>query len=1250
MSKIEKLLIRGIRSFNPDVYSEDNVISFLTPLTLIVGPNGSGKTTIIECLKYATTGDLPPNSKGGAFIHDPKIANETEIKAQIKLKFSNLSGTHLVATRSIQSTQKKNSITQKTLESVLMYKDSVTGEQKSISSRCAELDTEIPIQLGVSKAILENVIFCHQEESNWPLSEPSILKKKFDDIFASTKYTKVIDNIKSIRKEQSINIKLESQKISFLEKDKFKAESLRTAQIVARNKVNNIKERLSDLERNEIDEVSEEIDRIEETLQEIGQLQYLLKQNTLEKNIADKNMEELSAKIKIYTESDDELNELIKKYSEEIKNSSQNNNTYKYQLDTANKRQKFLESQQINELTKKGRYQAEIESYETIKKKRNNLINNLRTKYEFLDQQKQMNQIFNAMNSENALLNQDLHSFEELSRKKENDINEKINGFKSKLFINKENQKNDKSKYSSNKLKYDEYYMKLKSNEISKQEIDDLIKTIKEKENVVKEEQIQFDNMDYLAQITMKEKESEKIKESYRAIVDEISKIHANSKLQVQYSLIKEKLKEKESSKNEIIKEYKKKMQEIYNEIYEENEIKNINSNYKTNLSNEKKNIKDDIERTKNQLASTKTRLSISESSYQKSLTELEKSNEKISQICGEEDLKEMLKETEKVLMEKQDVLANISSAKIMYTKFIAKSKKSHCCPLCIKKFENSEENKFIERLEKIIQKIPETIEKAKIRVEEELKKREKLRSLEPLYLKIESLKNKELKKLKEDIDKYKKEEEVLNDNLSKLNEKLNQLSIKENQFKEFEEICQKREKILKEYHTIEIEINELKNDVNNIGTHKDLKELQKDQQFFQNKSDELQKQINNMHNQYSQALMQLQESKNMLLKLNEKLTYLKNRLNEYEFIKISMDNLLKDNEKFEQDIKKLEIEEKEIEDKIVIAEEELAFIKKANEQERFKKEAKIKEIKESIDQLNNINDEIKKYQNKNIENLLQESEQELEKIDKELKECHTKILEISNVLSQQNEHLLKIEVLKREVEDNIQYRSIQQNLHNLNKKKVELESKISQYDIETYNDNLIMLNEKKKELLNEKATITGELKQLEDRVRQIERELTTEYKNVDEDYIKSQLKLKTDEMAYEDLEKYSKALDNAIMHYHSIKMEEINRTIQELWVQTYQGSDIDTIEIRGEKELSKSKVKSYNYRVVMLKDGKEINMRGRCSSGQKVLASLIIRLALAESFCINCGILALDEPTTNLDQANIESLAESLTMYCLNN
>ena len=70
MSRVEKLSIQGIRSFGPQ--NRETVV-FSTPLTLIVGYNGSGKTTIIECLKYATTGELPPNSKGGAFIHDPKV-------------------------------------------------------------------------------------------------------------------------------------------------------------------------------------------------------------------------------------------------------------------------------------------------------------------------------------------------------------------------------------------------------------------------------------------------------------------------------------------------------------------------------------------------------------------------------------------------------------------------------------------------------------------------------------------------------------------------------------------------------------------------------------------------------------------------------------------------------------------------------------------------------------------------------------------------------------------------------------------------------------------------------------------------------------------------------------------------------------------------------------------------------------------------------------------------------------------------
>ena len=93
--------------------------------------------TIIECLKQATTGELPPNTRSGqSFIHDPKVgvrfcsflsidilmlptgmphhckkcqeeeclqvAGELEVKAQIKLRIDTATGQPVVIIRSFQ--------------------------------------------------------------------------------------------------------------------------------------------------------------------------------------------------------------------------------------------------------------------------------------------------------------------------------------------------------------------------------------------------------------------------------------------------------------------------------------------------------------------------------------------------------------------------------------------------------------------------------------------------------------------------------------------------------------------------------------------------------------------------------------------------------------------------------------------------------------------------------------------------------------------------------------------------------------------------------------------------------------------------------------------------------------------------------------------------------------------------------------------------------------------------------------------
>ncbi|KAI0354999.1 hypothetical protein OH77DRAFT_379119 [Trametes cingulata] len=229
MAHLNKLGIRGIRSFDDKQFA---VIEFFSPVTVIVGHNGSGKTTIIECLKYATTGDQPPNTRGGAFVHDPKMANEKEVKAQVKLRFYAANGSRMLAVRNLSVSVRKNgTLTMKTLESILALADGngdKIGKRGVISTKCAEMDAEIPHLLGVSKAVLENVIFCHQEDSYWPLSEPAALKKKFDDIFEATKYTKALDNIKALRKERMADLKAESERLESLAREKAHADKLKS--------------------------------------------------------------------------------------------------------------------------------------------------------------------------------------------------------------------------------------------------------------------------------------------------------------------------------------------------------------------------------------------------------------------------------------------------------------------------------------------------------------------------------------------------------------------------------------------------------------------------------------------------------------------------------------------------------------------------------------------------------------------------------------------------------------------------------------------------------------------------------------------------------------------------------------------------------------------------------------------------------------------------------------------------------------
>ena len=208
-----------------------------------------------------------------------------------------------------------------------------------------------------------------------------------------------------------------------------------------------------------------------------------------------------------------------------------------------------------------------------------------------------------------------------------------------------------------------------------------------------------------------------------------------------------------------------------------------------------------------------------------------------------------------------------------------------------------------------------------------------------------------------------------------------------------------------------------------------------------------------------------------------------------------------------------------------------------------------------------------------------------------------------------------------------------------------DLLEKDSGIDFEEVDEKILTLRARVQDLDNTLSRNEGEIGVLESSLGKCKASLASEeLKDVVNRRRVKEIEVNTAKMAESDLDKYYKALDSALMAYHSEKIKEINVRIRELWGITYKGGDIEYIEVKAvESKATKTQVRTYKYNVIMRKGGVDLTMRGRCSAGQKVLASLVIRLALAEAFSTSCGIIALDEPTTNLDVENQRGFVEAL-------
>ncbi|CAL9685350.1 unnamed protein product [Knipowitschia caucasica] len=1249
MSKIDKMSILGVRSFGIED-KDKQVISFFSPLTVLVGPNGAGKTTIIECLKYATAGELPPGSKGGAFVHDPKDAHETDVRAQIRLLFTDVNGEKVTIHRSMSCTQKAKNYSFKSLEQVITrIKD---GEKVSLSSKCGELDREMISALGVSKPVLNHVIFCHQEESNWPLSEGKALKDKFDSIFAATKYIKALDTMRQQRLKQSQTVKECQVELRYLKQNKEKAQQIREtvatkeAQLMAsKDSVQNIESQIDPLE-NRLMDIDTKLGKVMKLDNDIKALE------SRKKQMEDDNRELEETMEQVFQGSDEQLQDLYLNHQKTVREKERRLTECQKDLERAGRECQRLNRVKADLLVEQGRLQLEADRHSQNIKNRDSQVRSLssflelegydRTPFTKLQLETFHRQVSQRLDQEKQTLSKILVDLQENEHQKQQSIDEmrdKKTGLERTVELKRDIQ--TKKQQELRNVKTD--LQRLEGSSARLQELEtELTKAERELQST-----LQNSNVDELkAEVMDLQREKAALDRTQRQLDQEMEILNNHTTARTQMDMLKKDKTEKEGQVRKIKSRHGEDLVSLLGHFPNKRELED----WIYTKSKEINTTRDRLAKLNKDLASSEQNKTHIGAELRKKEQQLSSDEEKFFNICGSQDLESDLSKVQDDLEKVSKQRAMLAGATAVYTQFISQltEEREPCCPVCQRTFPaESDLQDVISDMQSKLRLVPDKLKNTEQDLKRKERKKEEMMSLRPVRESISRLKEKELPELRNRLQGVNRDIERLKEEVETKETQLGMLMSEEETAKACLQDISLMDRYLMDLKEVERKIAQQATKLQGVDLTRSIQQVSQEKQETQHKLDTTSSKM-----ELKRKLIQDQQ---------EDIQRLKSAVNETRAEKLQLSSDMQRQQQLEEQCVEFSADINALSRDITEAKEQLSPLSAALDKlqqekqeivERRRKkqdegQEKLNSIKERVKVVNMLEREISKYTEDGKDEYKEQKESELQETSQQLHEADKNKEKVNKDIGNIRQDIDTQKVQERWLQDNLTLRKRVEELKEVEAKRETLLKDMGNMQVLQLRQERRELERKLEDLKKNRSIAVGRQKGFEEEILHYRKELREDqYDKADERYKNKMIVMRTTELVIKDLDLYYKALDQTIMKFHSMKMDEINKIIRDLWRSTYRGQDIEYVEIRSDVDENSSagvKRRVYNYRVVMVKGDTALDMRGRCSAGQKVLASLIIRLALAETFCLNCGILALDEPTTNLDRENIESLAHAL-------
>lgn len=1269
---IQKLGIQGVRSFSPDK-GED--IDFF-PLTIILGENGAGKTTIIESLKFACCGQLPPNCNGGrSFVHDIHMEHGRStgtVLGQIRLRFQDTERKATIITRTLETSLKnsrgKAQLTFKQLNST------IKRNGKSIcQGRGADTNSLVLELLGVSKAILSNVIFCHQEETIWPLSDGKMLKEKFDDIFGSIGYVKALEKIKKTREEavrKHALIEKDIDYVSLIRSDleskrrEVKEESIKLTS--EKEKIRQLTDKLADSDALLNDYIEKE-SKGEAIQKQISQLSGSIEAKkslctSLQKSCGIEDVSELKAIVEEDCESTlAGFIEQKKKYEEELK-------TIEFEYDAVvSSKQEFAKEE-----AKVGEFEKLLQRYSA---QRDELI------LKIPRDENELAVIMTKLDNKQSIDSTDVQALSEFHRNKIASLQELVNE-ETKTFQQLEAEvkmKLDGLKNEQNGKLHEQSFQQKAIQNIREelQQIDTLIGFNSTLDLKALETEI--------AQLTEKMKlygdeKEEDLKTKIEQVTDEVTTLKDNIN-QLDKSILSvesfvEQKSELESSKTSLedkLTLLETKNQDVFKELHKED------SSFYDQLSCQVAKVRGcwsdmnaSLQVVRSKYISNQSRLKSLEDSFQTKQDDQQRLRAAVSALCDIDHFEDIFAAVQAELTrlrEEKSKLDNIGPLIDLQMSTISESK---ICPVCEHDltidWTSSKSNTKLSSLDlvtKLSQKKSNTPAELTKLTKEIKEKEERFECLLRAQNDIKSIVagEEKLKKIRDEIDEFSSVIESAKEKIDM--QKLEVESLEKKLAKHQNSLPDAREydNVKRDLAAIKARLFELNSkyadvvDKDAVHMKATLKEKIVELANHQNDLNQLQSELACFGRDKGQIQKRLQTIE------REKFDYEKHRQNEVQAVKRQVE-LNKTLQEVNATIEQLKSSSDELTPKIKEATLELNNLKKNYDCKIKSLEETITTLRGSQQRMETICQEIDKYAGELSDSMLKSTADYLNTLNEQLESITQTKKNLSNDIAKVSKGLCELcfvymiikicftevnksELRKKKREDCERLLSLQEGLKEQQDELTKLTSQHDHLDLASIKHLRIQAERDSQSLLTKKQACGERSIDINKRLMSLRKEMaSSKYANVESKYRDKMIDKTLSELCCDDLNKYYKALDYSITTFHHTKMQEINKLLKSLWSIAYQGKDIDYIEIvsdEGERSAADRRA-VYNYRVVMVQRGVPMDMKGHCSAGQKMLACLVIRLALAIIFCQHFPVITLDEPTTNLDKQNIQSFAKAIT------